>query len=81
MRNPYGFHRSDGEGYRFLSDLILELDGMNPQVAARMVTPLTQWRRYESGRQQQMVAELERILSCDGLSKDLYEICSKGVMA
>ena len=79
MRNPYGFHRPDGEGYRFLSGLILELDGMNPQVAARMVTPLTQWRRYEAGRQQQMVAELERILACDGLSKDLYEICSKGV--
>jgi aminopeptidase N len=38
--NPVGFHDASGGGYRFLADTILALDPRNPQVAARMVSPL-----------------------------------------
>ncbi len=40
--NPINFHRADGSGYRFLGDQILRLNKVNPQIAARLVTPLTQ---------------------------------------
>jgi len=79
MRNPARFHRADGAAYRFHADFIMQLDKLNPQVAARMLTPLSQWRRYDSGRQEKMRAELQRILDCGSCSKDVYEIVSKSL--
>ena len=73
IANPVNFHRGDGAGYRFLADRLLELDGINPQVAARIVDPLIRWRRYDTGRQALMRAELERVRSREGLSPDLSE--------
>jgi len=80
MRNPARFHRADGAAYRFHADFIMQLDKLNPQVAARMLTPLSQWRRYDSGRQDKMRAELQRILDCGDCSKDVYEIVSKSLV-
>ncbi len=78
MRNPVAFHRADGEGYKFLTDFIIELDKLNPQVTSRMLTPLTQWRRYDKSRQEMIRAQLQRIL--DGKpSKDVYEVVSKSL--
>ncbi|MGK0231292.1 MAG: aminopeptidase N, partial [Gammaproteobacteria bacterium] len=52
MNNPRGFHYADGAGYRLLADQVIALDKFNPQVAARMVSPLGRWKRLEveSGR-------------------------------
>ena len=72
--NLPAFHAADGAGYRWLADRILELDPVNPKVAARTAGAFTVWRRYDSGRQALMQAELERIVAADGLSKDTYEI-------
>ena len=44
---PLGFHAESGEGYRLIADLILELDPINAQTAARFVPPLGRWRRME----------------------------------
>ncbi len=77
--NPVNFHRPDGAGYRFLADRLLELDPLNPQVAARLATPLTRWRHLEARRRELIRAELERILSAARLSKDLYEVVSKSL--
>jgi len=77
--NPYRFHDESGAGYEFLADRIIELDKMNPQIAARMVAPLIQWRRYDEVRQAKMKAQLQRILDLPGLSKDSYEVVSKGL--
>jgi aminopeptidase N len=79
MRNPVGFHRADGKGYVFLADFIMELDKLNPQVSARLLTPLTQWRRYDNARQEIMRAQLQRILDCGYCSKDVYEVVSKSL--
>ncbi len=75
--NPVRFHAADGGGYRFLADRILELDPLNPQVAARMAGAFGRWRRFDEGRQRLMRAELERILGAPGLSRDLHEVVSK----
>ncbi len=77
--NPVRFHRKDGEGYRFLVDNILELDPLNPQVAARLLRALTRWRRYDGHRQKLMREELARILAAESISRDLFEVASKSV--
>jgi aminopeptidase N len=77
--NPVGFHRADGEAYRFIADQILELDTINPQVTARIVSSFNQWKRYESGRSGLMRNELERIASHPGISKDVSEIVERAL--
>jgi len=77
--NPVGFHRADGAAYRFVADQILELDALNPQVAARIVSSFNQWKRYEPGRSTLMKAELERIASVPGISKDVAEIVERAL--
>lgn len=79
MMNLVGFHRRDGAGYRLLADRVIELDRRNPQVAARMLSALGRWRRFDEGRQALMRAELERIVASPGLSRDSYEIASKSL--
>ena len=78
-QNAVNFHALDGSGYRFLGDRILELNTQNPQVASRMLTPLTRWRKYNSERQALMKAQLQRILDSGDLSKDVYEVVSKSL--
>ena len=77
--NPTGFHRADGAGYALVADQLLALDRLNPQVAARMMTPFGRWRRYDAGRQDLMKAQLERILATPNLSRDSFEIASKSL--
>lgn len=79
QRNPSQFHVKTGEGYAFLSEVVRQLNQLNPQVAARMVNPLTAWRRYDNERQKLMRAQLELLLQDNQLSKDLYEIVSKSL--
>jgi aminopeptidase N len=77
--NQVGFHRADGAGYAFLADRVLELDPLNPQVAARLLGPMARWRRFDAARQAAMRAQLERIAARPGLSKDVFEIASKSL--
>ena len=77
--NLVNFHRADGAGYRFLADRIIELNELNPQIASRLITPLTRWRKFDPARQELMKAELSRILSQDKLSPDVYEVVSKSL--
>jgi len=77
-QNPVNFHRADGEGYRFLADIIARLNSLNPQIAARLLSPLTKWRNY-SGRAELMRRELERLASMPSLSPDVYEVVTKSL--
>ena len=77
--NPLRFHASDGSGYEFLAERVLELDTLNPQVAARLVKPLTRWRHYEAGRRALMRQSLQGIAAAEKLSPDLFEIVSKSL--
>ncbi len=77
MGNPLRFHASTGEGYRFLSEHVLALDGCNPQLAARLMTPFSRWRRFDEARRGVMRAALEQIRAAPGLSPDLHEITAK----
>jgi aminopeptidase N len=77
--NPFCFHEKSGGGYAFIADHIIELDAMNPQVAARMIAPLSRWKRFEPDYQQLMREQLERINRQSRLSNDVREIISKSL--
>ena len=78
--NAINFHAGDGEGYQFLANQIIQLNTQNPQIASRLLTQLTKWKRYPETRQQLMKKELERILAVPDLSKDVYEVVSKSLV-
>ncbi len=79
MGNPAHFHQLSGEGYRFLADRVLQLNAINPQMAARLAVGFSQWRRYEPRRRALMQEQLQRIAQEKNLSKDVYEIVSKSL--
>jgi aminopeptidase N len=79
MLNPTGFHAPDGSGYEFLADRVIELNGMNPQVAARMVSAFNRWKRFDPERQVLMRGALERIAAQTSLSPDVAEIVSNAL--
>lgn len=78
-QNLINFHAADGSGYRFLADLVIQLNGFNPQIASRQLAPLTRWRKYDSARQALMKAELVRIRDSGELSSDVFEVVSKSL--
>ena len=77
--NQRAFHEASGRGYRFLADMILAVDTLNPQTAAKLVPPLGRWRRFDEARARLMQAELQRIVGTAGLSKDVFEQASKSL--
>lgn len=77
--NAINFHANADAGYQFLADQIIHLNTQNPQIASRLLTPLTKWKRYNPQRQALMKAQLERILAEPDLSKDVFEVVSKSL--
>ncbi|MEJ2136640.1 MAG: aminopeptidase N [Desulfofustis sp.] len=78
-QNHLHFHDLSGRGYDFLVDMVMKLDGLNPQIAARMTNPLISWKRYEPRRQKMMIDGLKRIQNKRNLSRDVYEIVNRGL--
>jgi len=78
-QNLLGFHQADGSGYRFLADQVITLNALNPQIASRLLAPLTRWAKYGNARQLLMKAELQRILASGELSSDVFEVVSKSL--
>ena len=77
--NPVAFHHVDGRGYRLLAGQIVQLDDINPQVAARLTEPLTRWYRMNTERQQQMKLSLQLIAGKKSLSKDVFEVVNRAL--
>jgi aminopeptidase N len=77
--NPIHFHAANGQGYQFLTDRIIELNTLNPQIASRMIGALTSWRKFDPSRQALIKTQLERIMTTETISKDVYEVASKSL--
>lgn len=77
--NHAHFHHVSGEGYNFVADQIIAINQFNPHPAVRLVSPLIRWRQYDEVRSAHMCSALERILTSQNLSKELYEIVSKSL--
>jgi len=79
QRNPEQFHRADGRGYQLLAQVVTKLDRINPQLAARLLTPLLSWRRYDSCRQQILISLLQQLAAQQPLSDDVFEKVNKSL--
>ena len=77
--NMPGFHQANGAGYQLLADRIIELNTINPQIAARLVGSFNNWRAYDAPYSTMMKTELERINTEKNLAKDVTEIVSKAL--
>jgi aminopeptidase N len=75
--NPVQFNRPDGAGYTFITNHVLALDRLNPQIAARMLGAFRSWRALESGRRGRARKALQRVAKAKNLSSDVQEIVSK----
>jgi aminopeptidase N len=71
------FHDISGKGYEFVGDCVIEIDKLNPQVAARLTSSFSQWKRFDNHRKELMKKELMRIQKTEGLSKDSFEVVSR----
>ncbi|WP_027949523.1 aminopeptidase N [Haliea salexigens] len=76
--NPLVFHRADGAGYRLLADMVMQIDSLNPQLAARLLVPLTRWRNYR-GRGEQMRGILQGMIDTPTVSRDVYEMLERAL--
>jgi aminopeptidase N len=74
IANSCAFHQVDGAGYEFAAQKILQLDAINPQVAARLANPFVHWRKLDSGQGQLMKTQVENMLVEKGMSNDLNEL-------
>lgn len=81
MQNPSVFHSHSGEGYALWADLVIELNTINPQVAARMARGLDRWTKLVPALQEKAHKQLERILNTDKLSPDVREVIGKALDA
>ncbi|MFN6970021.1 MAG: aminopeptidase N C-terminal domain-containing protein, partial [Rheinheimera sp.] len=79
--NPQQFHRADGRGYEVLTAVVAKVDQTNPQLAARLVTPLLSWQRYDDARQQLIKQQLLLLHTQTGLSNDLFEKVARSLSA
>ncbi|MGD9830924.1 MAG: aminopeptidase N C-terminal domain-containing protein, partial [Hyphomicrobiaceae bacterium] len=77
MGNPLRFNNPDGQGYDLVADAVLELDGFNAAIAARLLSSFRSWRTLEVGRRRRAQRALQRIARRKGLSKDVFEIVGK----
>lgn len=77
--NHKQFHDISGNGYKFLADHIIALNALNPQIAARLLSPFLTWKKYDEQRQGMITTQLEKILSVPCVSRDVYEIASKSL--
>jgi aminopeptidase N len=74
---PAGFHHASGRGYRLMADMLIALDPLNPQTAARMCAAFETWRRYDGARQAMIGAQIDRILAAPGASRDTTEMLER----
>ena len=77
MGNSTQFNRPDGAGYQFISTMVVDLDAVNPQVAARLLTSFSSWKLLEPHRRQRAERALKRISNTAGLSSDVRDIVNR----
>nr|WP_315428863.1 aminopeptidase N [uncultured Albidiferax sp.] len=77
--NPGAFHRRDAAGYVFWSERVIELDGINPQVAARLARALDRWKNLAEPYRSAAREALVRVAAKTDLSNDVREVVSRAL--
>lgn len=77
--NPGAFHRPDAAGYVFWSDRVMELDAINPQVAARLARGLDRWSKLAEPYRSAAREAIARVAAKPDLSKDTQEVVTRAL--
>jgi len=77
--NPSQFHAPDGSAYAFWAEMVIALNKLNPQVAARLARSLDRWKKYPKHLQAAMRSALQQVAESKKLSKDVAEVVSKAL--
>jgi aminopeptidase N len=77
--NPGAFHRMDAAGYVFWADRVLELDAINPQVAARLARAMDRWAKLAEPYRGAAKAAIERVAAKPSLSNDVREVVGRAL--
>ena len=77
--NPAAFHRQDAAGYVFWADRVMEVDVINPQLAARLARAMDHWRRLAEPYRTAAGEALKRVAARTELSDDVREIVSRAL--
>ena len=77
--NPAAFHRQDAAGYVFWADRVIEVDAINPQLAARLARAMDHWRRLAEPYRTAAGEALKRVASRTELSDDVREIVTRAL--
>jgi aminopeptidase N len=77
--NPGGFHRPDAAGYVFWAERVIEIDGINPQVAARLARALDRWKRLAEPYRSAAREALARVAAKPDLSNDVREVVDRAL--
>jgi len=77
--NGLGFHSADGSGYRFIADMILKIDPVNPLSAASLAKNFARWVDYGPKRRKLMQVQLKRINAHKKLSRNTSEVVGKSL--
>jgi len=72
--NPGAFHRTDAAGYVFWSERVIELDSLNPQVAARLARALDRWKKLAEPYRSAAREAIARVAAKSDLSGDVREV-------
>jgi aminopeptidase N len=79
--NPGALHRTDAAGYVFWSERVIELDAINPQVAARLARALDRWSKLAEPYRSAAREAIMRVASKPDLSKDTHEVVTRALAA
>jgi aminopeptidase N len=79
MLNQTAFHRGDGSGYDFVANIVLQVDGSNPQLASRLLTAFGPWRMMEEARRKHAERALRRVAEKANLSRDVADIARRSL--
>ncbi len=77
--NPGAFHRPDAAGYVFWSERVIELDSINPQVAARLARALDRWKKLAEPYRSAAREAIVRVTAKTDLSNDVREVVSRAL--
>ena len=77
--NPGAFHRTDAAGYAFWSERVLELDSINPQVAARLARGLDRWKKLADPYRNHAREAIARVAAKPNLSNDVREVVTRAL--
>ncbi len=77
--NPAAFHRHDAAGYVFWSERVMELDAINPQVAARLARALDRWSKLAEPYRSAAREAISRVAGKADLSKDTREVVTRAL--